>query len=556
MSSKTVSQWLSLLECPEKSRSLCDTYGTNKEVLQKRAVLLQRTLTAFKERFGDDIVNVFRAPGRINLRGMHVDTHGGFLNLMTHQREVVVVAAPTGTPISIAANVDDSFSEVVFDLSKEQQGINREKDWREAIAVPEVADRVQGRRAHEETAWSSYCIGAALRVFHADPKSSPQGLKMMVNSDLPRGAALSSSAALIIASLLAYARCSNIESNIPQLIHAAQDVEWYAGARVGMSDQTAILLGRPDQLLHIAVFARDFSLDGARYTTFPEALDLLVVNSHTRRTLSGAERLEYSRNRFAYSMALIVLRAELKHFGWTSKTVMKMDRLSRITPDTLGGVSNLYQILQRIPEMLSIKELQERYHPPNLTSEYTRYFGELDTKIQPTHIPLRGPLLFGIAESERARLFPKVLEEGDYERAGQLMSVGHDGDRVHSPDGTPFSTNISDAMMAVLSRKKAAVILQPGAYGASSPALDILVDTALEAGALGASLTGAGIAGAILVLCRKENTTAIHQALAQILQQESYARHANLSVPLDAETAAQSIVINQSTSGAGELIPD
>ena len=70
-------------------------------------------------------------------------------------------------------------------------------------------------------------------------------------------------------------------------------------ARIGVSDQTAILLGRAGALLHLAMLPGDFDLGAARHIPFPDALDLLVVNSHTRRTLSGAQRLRYSLNRFA-----------------------------------------------------------------------------------------------------------------------------------------------------------------------------------------------------------------------------------------------------------------
>lgn len=555
MTSKTVSRWLQFWEIPEQHQSLRAIYGTNTIVLQERATVARRVLYAFGERFGDIPVRLFRAPGRVNLRGMHVDTHGGFLNLMTHQREVLLAAAPTGTEESVLANVNPSFTEVAFDLEDECRDINHDNTWWDVIANPAVAGRSQKRKGAAETAWSNYCIGAALRIAHIHCRSRLGGLNIMVDSDLPRGAALSSSAALIVASLLAYERCNALVSSTAQLIQATQDVEWYAGARVGMSDQTAILMGRPGQMLHLAVFAQDFSIDGARYIPFPQSVDLLVVNSHTRRTLSGEQRLDYAKNRFAYSMALVVMQEELRRAGWTDEKTAAMDRLSRITPDAVGGIPEMYHLLQHIPLSIDIESLQQRYQPPGLDSEYERYFGDLEKYLQPKTIPLRGPLLFGIAESERARLFPEILAAGDYELAGQLMTVGHNGDRVRKPDGTPFSINIGDEMMQSLAEKEALITEQPGVYGASSPALDMLADTAMQAGALGACLTGAGIAGAVLVLCDKEDTDVVRHALARTLQQEIYARRANLSMPLDADTASRAVVVNHSTAGAGEVLP-
>ncbi|HEX72092.1 MAG TPA: galactokinase family protein, partial [Candidatus Hydrogenedentes bacterium] len=123
------------------------------------------TLDAFYERFGRRPARLFRAPGRINLRGMHVDTHGGFLNLMTHQREVTLAVAPTGTSKSILANAHPDFAEVTFDLAEEWSDMAG-RGWWDAIASPEVAGRARARRSAPETAWSNYCIGAALRVAH------------------------------------------------------------------------------------------------------------------------------------------------------------------------------------------------------------------------------------------------------------------------------------------------------------------------------------------------------------------------------------------------------
>ena len=556
MKSKTVSQWLQFWESPEQHPSLRAIYGTDTTVLEERAVVARRVLRAFGRRFGDVPVRLFRAPGRVNLRGMHVDTHGGYLNLMTHHREVLLAVAPTGTQESVLANVHPEFAEVSVNFEEEFRGIDYDRSWWEVIADPSVSGRPQKRSAAPATAWSNYCIGAALRVAHGHRQSHLGGLNIMVDSDLPRGAALSSSAALIVASLLAYERCNALKSTMGLLIQAAQDVEWYAGARVGMSDQTAILMGRREHVLHLAVFAQDLSLKGARYIPFPKSLDLLVVNSHTRRVLSGAQRVDYARNRFAYSMALTVLQAELRKSGWTPEKAAFLDRLSRITPTSLGGLKPLYQVLRHIPVSIDIESLRQRYNPPGLDSEYERYFGDLEKELQPQTIPLRGPLLFGIAESERARLFPEMLAAGDYELAGQLMTIGHNGDRVRDAAGKAFSPNISDVMLKTLAQKEVPITDQSGAYGASSPALDMLADTAMQAGALGACLTGAGIAGAMLVLCEKEDTDVIRHSLARTLQQQTYARRATLTTPLDADTARRAVVVNHSTAGAGALLPE
>lgn len=50
-------------------------------------------------------------------------------------------------------------------------------------------------------------------------------------------------------------------------------------------------------------------------------------------------------------------------------------------------------------------EIRARYALPSLDAAYDRYFGAAPPALRPTWLDLRGPLLFAIAESERARLF-------------------------------------------------------------------------------------------------------------------------------------------------------
>lgn len=550
---RPVSACLAALASPEGLAALRVTYGDDMSLLEQRAVLVRRALEGFLERFGDLPVRLFRAPGRINLRGMHVDTHGGYLNLMTHQREVMLVAALAENDVNVFANVNPVFKETTFSVEQER-GPAAGGGWFEFISQPSLRDRVNRRRATAGHGWANYCVGAALRVGFAFPGCNVPALKVMVDSDLPGGAALSSSASLSIAALQAYAGYGGAAMSLEQLVGAEQDVEWYAGARVGMSDQAAILMGRPGKLLHMALFADDFSLEGARYLSFPDDISLLVINSHTSRNLSGAQRVQYSLNRFAYSMALTVLRAELLRAGWGTGEVCRFDRLSRLTPEALGGPSCIYRLLLGVPEWINLDDLWRRYAPPNLDEAYARYFDGLPQEEQPTLIPLRGPLLFGIAESERARRFPELLERGDYEQAGVLMNTGHDGDRVVSRDGKAYGMEIGDAALDALAREQLPLALCPGRYGASSPALDALADAACMAGALGASLTGAGIAGAVLALCRAGNEEKVSNGVLHCLKSPAYARLAGWQMSPSAAELEGSVVANHAVAGAGELV--
>lgn len=552
--SPNASEWLRNLEAaPDRLGGVRAAYGGDPALVRERANLLAAVVRRFMEAFGDRPVRLFRSPGRINLRGMHVDTHGGYLNLMTHHRETVVAACASGSTGCHFVNLESAYGGAVFDLAEERLGAAAGEPWDRFIARDGVRARVAARREAPGRDWENYLAGACLRAVAGAGGVPMGGLLAAVGSDLPRGAALSSSAALCVSVLLAMRGINGVDSAPEELIRAEQDAEWYAGARVGMSDQGAMILGRAGHVLNVALFAEDFSLDGARWIPWPEDWDVLVVNSHTRRSLSGAQLVDYTRNRFAYSMAMHVLRRELRGLGMAEQDILGMDRLSRITPDRLGGLDALYALLRGMPESVTLDELRRRYDPPDLDEAYLRYFGGVDPALRPDRIRLRGPLLFGVAESERARAFAGAVAARDAETVGGLMSLGHDGDRVCGAGGAPYLCDTGDGALDRMAAARLPVDRCPGAYGASSPVLDFLVDGALEAGALGACLTGAGIAGAVLALTRRADTAHVARRMREKLSSSEYRGRGGRPVPFSEEELDAAVVVNRGTAEAGEI---
>jgi galactokinase len=323
-----------------------------------------------------------------------------------------------------------------------------------------------------------------------------------------------------------------------------------------LSDQAAMVLPGQGELVSVTLDASALDTSSARRMAFPEALKILVINSYTERSLSGAALVDYTRNRFAYSLAMAIVQQELRAQGVRGELAASLNRLSRLSPTALreiGGARALFDLLRRIPESIGIAELRSRYDLPQLDQAYDQYFGTVPEKLRPDTIGLRGPLLFGIAESERARVFPATLQAGDYATAGILMSTGHDGDRRVKADGSEYRYDLSDAALDALAARDVPIEFCPGCYGASSPVLDALVDAALEAGALGASLTGAGIAGTVLALCRAEDADRIATAIRCRLSAPDYAALARRAEPLTETEAGQAVVVNAAPAPAGEL---
>lgn len=537
-----------MLSAPDGARQLgLDGIYGDAALIAERCRHIHSVVRHYLQAFGDDPVRIFRAPGRINLRGMHVDTHGGWLNLMTHQREVIVVtgASPDGATHVVNTNTALKALAIGMDELPDVAG----RPWADFIVSPEVKTRVAVAPGH----WRNYIEGAWLRARQSLPAQHVGGLRIVVDSNLPQGAALSSSAALCVALLHAWFRWNDVETSNDELIIAAQDAEWYTGSRCGTCDQAAIVLGNPAAVVHVALNPKAFSTASARAIATPEDLRVLVINSYTKRSISGAEKIAYTLNRFAYSMAMEIFRHALRDAGYAEDTIAACGCLANITPEALGGHKALYAVLKQVPERILLDELRQRYALPDLDREYTRYFGDMDPNHQPREIGLRGPLLFGIAESERARHFAIAIESGNYIRAGHLMTIGHDGDRRVNPDGQAFVRRVDDAWLDQCAAKKIPIEECPGNYGASSPALDFLVDAALADGALGASLTGAGIAGTVLALCREGDAESIADGVRVAMASAAYQRVAGLEEGLVAERIMDAILVNQSPTGAGEI---
>ncbi len=546
----TAGTWRVALASPHTALQLGfpDIFGPDETLWHQQVGRLTRAMECYLAHYGDEPVRVFRAPGRINLRGMHVDTHGGYLNLMTHQRDVLVVAGRGKAALTQAANTDSDFQPLRIarhDLPTWADG----EDWAAFLD----SDGVHRHVSSQTGSWANYIEGSWLRAAMALGQREMGGLNLVVDSTLPRGASLSSSAALCLALLQSWTGWYGQPLHKDALILAAQDAEWFTGSRCGTCDQTAIVSGTQGTILHGALDPRAFDTTGMVPIPFPAALSVLVINSHTRRSLSGIEKVAYTTNRFAYSMAMAILQQTLARLGYEEEVIAQSDVLSRITPERLGGEGAVYRILKEIPESLTLDALRTGYVLPDLDHEYERYFGDVDRAHRPTSIALRGPLLFGIAESARAHQFAKAIQEENFVYAGQLMTWGHDGDRRITGDGLPAIQPVGDAYLDGMMKQNGPIVACPGAYGASIPALDTLVDRSLALGALGASLTGAGMAGTVLALCKKEAAETIRTGLVDYMSGSAYAEIAHLPAPLSDGALEDAVVVNRSVAGAGEL---
>jgi galactokinase len=170
---------------------------------------------AFREQFGGGEPRLFRAPGRVNLIGEHTDYNDGFVLPMAIDRETVV-AAKARDHRHVRVHSLNSRQSVEFDLDNpgpKQRGL-----WLDYVEG--VAQSLQAR-------------GLRLR-----------GADLLLSSDVPVGAGLSSSAALEISVGMALLEVGGIEVNRVDLALAGQEAEHvYVGTKCGIMDQLVAACG-------------------------------------------------------------------------------------------------------------------------------------------------------------------------------------------------------------------------------------------------------------------------------------------------------------------------
>ena len=220
----------------------------------------------FAEQYGRQPAGVWSAPGRVNLIGEHTDYNDGFVFPFAIDRRTTVALGDR----------DDRLVRVASTFSPDVVEVHLDELTPEAV-----------------TGWAAYPLGVvwALGEFGADLQHV-RGVDLHIDSDVPVGAGLSSSAAIECAVALALDEHWGLGFDRPTLAKVGRLAEnRVVGAPTGIMDQSASLLGEADS----GVFLDCRSLDADVIPLgFAEAgLSLLVIDtrvSHAHATGGYAAR--------------------------------------------------------------------------------------------------------------------------------------------------------------------------------------------------------------------------------------------------------------------------
>ncbi len=219
---------------------------------------MSKVRASFAERFGAALpLAVARAPGRVNLIGEHTDYNQGLVLPTPIGRyvEVAVRACPGQGVRLLAVDLDESFeTELGNDLPADRPG------------------------------WVPYVFGVIEELRQLGLVDG--GVDLALGGTVPRGAGLSSSAALETATLLALEGAFGFTLEpieAAKLCHRVE--ERWAGVRCGIMDQMASRLGQPGHGLLID--CRDLSFQQIPLPMAEHAWVIVDSGIHRRLTSSA-----------------------------------------------------------------------------------------------------------------------------------------------------------------------------------------------------------------------------------------------------------------------------
>ncbi|BAY38198.1 galactokinase [Nostoc sp. NIES-2111] len=214
------------------------------------------------------------ASGRVNLLGEHTDYNDGF---------VLPTAIPQQTTVQLG-------------FSEDGQHHFYSENLQEHVSVLDIH--------HTPSGFASYIFGC-IEVLKKAGYTIPS-LNVYVQSSVPMGSGLSSSAALEVATLRAIRQLLDLPIDDVEIAQLSQQAEiHYAGVQCGIMDQMASSLADTQHILFL-----DTRTLERRILPFPEGTTIVIIDSGVPRTLatSGYNQRRAECEEAAKLLGVIALR--------------------------------------------------------------------------------------------------------------------------------------------------------------------------------------------------------------------------------------------------------
>lgn len=299
----------------------------------------------YRKRFNAEPAFIARAPGRVNLLGEHVDYNNGFVTPAAIDLAVWIAFSPSETNQSTL---------VALDLAEEV-----------SFAPENLATKTQA----DDTPlpdWAKYPAGvmwALSNAGHATP-----AMNAIFTSDIPRGAGLSSSAALEMAFATAWQKMGGWHIPPMDLALLCQRAEnLFVGLKCGIMDQFASACGEKDRILFLDCQSLEWQT-----AVLPQNIAIIIADTSIRRSLASTGA--YNDRRAACEEAVRLLQ-------------------------------------EKMPDIKSLRDVSIK--------EFKRFSEDIPAEIaqRASHV---------VNEIKRTEDGLKLLQDGDLVKFGQLMNECHD----------------------------------------------------------------------------------------------------------------------------------
>ena len=289
----------------------------------------------------------YRAPGRVNLIGDHTDYNGGFVMPMAIQLETIATRSPR----------------------PDAQLVIRSSGRDEPVAV-DLRTPLRPRRD-----WSDYVVGVAHALQAAG--RVVEGADIAIESTVPEGSGLSSSAALEVACAFALLD-GQVEDRIEVARWCQRAENEFVGARSGIMDQYIACLGREGHALLIDCRSLE-----SQPVPIPADVAVIVANSMVKHSVAGGD---YNTRRAQCEEAVAALRAVLPEIR-TLRDVQFTDLTTH--RDLLTSVT-----LKRARHVIS-----ENARVTNAGDAFSRHdFAEVGRLMRDSHTSLRDDFEVSVPE--------------------------------------------------------------------------------------------------------------------------------------------------------------
>jgi galactokinase len=333
--------------------------------------------------------------------------------------------------------------------------------------------------SHAGALWAGYIVGVVQVLLQRglrDGREAPRGLKLLVDSTVPAGRGVASSAALEVATGAAVAAACGDDLPAPALAAACQTVENHVvGAPCGIMDQMTAACGRQDRLLRLR--CQPGTIEG--YVEIPAGFRVYGIDSGISHAVSGAD---YGTVRAAAFMGYRMIAAA------AGMSAVRAGTRVRVEDGRWGGylanlsAAELAQFGGALPEEMEGAEFLARYEG----------ISDTVTEVRPgRRYPVRRATAHPVGEQARVAQFAGLLATlaDRPEAAVELGRLMHESHRSY------------------------------GACGLGSDGPDRLVELVAAAGPgrglFGAKITGGGSGGTVAVLGRSDAADAVREIAAR-----------------------------------------